>query len=397
MDVIIKLPRPFPKQQEIINDGSRFKVICAGRRVGKSTLCKILSITNLLKGKRIIYIVPEYGLAEKFYDDISILLPQQVIKQQNKSRLHIKLITGGEIKFFSGEALHRSRGWECDILICDEAAYLDDLKSEWDLSLRPLLMKTRGDAIFISTPKGKNFFYSLFQKGKNDEDGFKSWQFSSHFNPYIPKEELLELIETLPSAAYSQEILAEPGENISNPFGTENIDRAIRQSLSTKPSVVYGIDFGRVNDYTVITGQDEDGNLSFFERFKLPWEQTTSRVKQLRDSDPYTLIVVDSTGVGSVLLERLQVDIYNIVGFEFTGKSKPIIIHDLIKDMETGAITINDMIAQEMSTYEFKYTSGGNLSYNAASGYHDDTIASLAMCNYYRKKVLVRGTDLYVF
>jgi len=86
-----------------------------------------------------------------------------------------------------------------------------------------------------------------------------------------------------------------------------------------------------------------------------------------------------------------------VVGFEFTGKSKPIIIHDLIKDVETNQIKFNEITAQEMNTFEFKYTSGGNLSYNAASGYHDDCIASIAMANFYRKRVTTREDSLYVF
>lgn len=392
MEVNIKLPRPYPKQQEVLDNTSRFKVLCVGRRSGKTTLCIIKTITSMLNTKRVCYITPEFRLADKLFDDITLKIPEVLIKKKNKSRLHLELVTGGSLSFFSGEALNRSRGYEFDLLIVDESAYIDDLKTEWDMSLRPLLMKTKGEAIFVSTPKGKNYFYSLFQKGLMKEDGFHSWQFSSHSNPYIPKEELEELRMTLPEAAYSQEILAEPGENMSNPFGTNNIERCRVSSLSNKPTVCYGIDFGRVNDYTVITGQDEDGKLSYFDRFKLSWESTIVIVNKLRAMDPYTLIVVDSTGVGSVLLERLQATIYNITGFEFTGKSKPIIIHNLIKDIETCAITINDIIAQEMSTFEFKYTSGGHLSYNAQSGFHDDSIASLAMCNYYRRNNSMRDT-----
>ena len=142
MEVVVKLPKPYQKQNEILDDNSRFKVICAGRRVGKSTLCKIQCALSLLKGLRVSYITPEFGLAEKFYEEIILLFPEEVIKQKNKSRLSFTLITGGEIKFFSGEALHRVRGWESDLLIADEAAYIPDLEKEWNLSLRPLLMKT---------------------------------------------------------------------------------------------------------------------------------------------------------------------------------------------------------------------------------------------------------------
>ena len=123
MEFIVKLPRPFSKQKEILDDSSRFKVVCSGRRVGKSTLCKIQCALSLLNGLRVSYITPEFGLAEKFYEEILLLFPEEVIKRKNKSRLELKLITGGELKFFSGEALQRSRGWEFDLLIVDEAAY----------------------------------------------------------------------------------------------------------------------------------------------------------------------------------------------------------------------------------------------------------------------------------
>lgn len=394
----IKLPRPYDKQIEILNDKSRFKVLCVGRRSGKTTLCLIKTILSIIQGKRVAYITPEFGLGDKLFNDISLLIPKEIIATKNKSRLKLELKTKGTLSFFSGEALDRCRGWEFDLLIVDEAAHINDLKKEWDLSLRPLLMKTRGEAIFVSSPYGKNFFYSLFQKGVNGDDGFKSWQFSTHFNPYIPKKELEELIQTLPEAAYRQEILAEPGENSANPFGTDAITKGTLNELSDRAAVIYGIDFGRVNDWTVITGLDDRGHTCYFDRFKLPWELTITRVKELREMDPYTMIVVDSTGVGSPLLERLQASIDNVFGFEFTGKSKPVIIYDLIKDVESGVVKFNEMTAQEMSTFEYKYTAGQNITFNAASGYHDDCIASLAMANYYRKKHSMNmNPEFYVF
>ena len=396
MEITVKIPKPYHKQREILNDKSRFKIICSGRRAGKSSLCKIDSVLKIIHGKKVSYITPEYTLAEKFYDEIVNIIPKDLIKSQNKSRLHLQLITGGEMKFFSGEAMHRVRGWEFDHLIVDEAAYISDLEKEWNNSLRPLLMKARGSATFISTPKGQNFFYSLFQKGARGDDGYKSWQFSTHFNPYIPKEELEELISTMPEASYRQEILAEPQEDIGNPFGTKNIQASIIENLSNRQTQVYGIDFGRVNDWSVIIGLDANGYMTYFDRFKISWEQTIERVKELRLRDPYTQIVVDATGVGSVLLERLQTHIYNVLGFEFSSKSKPMVMMDLIKDVEAGHIKVNSQTAQEMMTFEFKYTSGGNLSYNAASGYHDDCVAALAMANHHRKKVSLNDT-LHIF
>jgi hypothetical protein len=367
-------------------------VVCAGRRVGKSTLCKLVTITKLLEGKRVAYITPEYGLAEKFFEEFMDHIPDELILSKNKSRVNAKLKTGGELKFFSGEALERVRSWEFDYLIVDEAAYLPDLEKEWMKALRPLLIKTRGGAMFISTPSGKNYFYSLFQKGINGEKEHKSWQFSSYENPYIPKEELDDLVESMPEANYRQEILAEPGENTANPFGTAAIERNTISTLSTRPPTVLAADLARVNDWTVIIGLNDEGVMCYFDRFQLPWTQTVDRIKALRERFPTPQIVVDSTGVGSVILEQLQQEIYNVYGFAFTSVSKPKIIHQLIKAVETDQIKFNEATAREMGVLEFKYSSSGNLKYEAASGFHDDAVMALAMANHFKRSYNMQDT-----
>jgi len=95
--------------------------------------------------------------------------------------------------------------------------------------------------------------------------------------------------------------------------------------------------------------------------------------------------VIDSTGVGDVIFESLSLDVPNIEGFKFTGESKPKIIYELIKDVEKGECKYNQTTADEMHVFEFKYTSTGHIKFEAASGFHDDTIAAIAMANHYRK------------
>lgn len=396
MTVEITIPRPFKLQREIIEDPSRFKVVCAGRRVGKSTLCKLVTITKLLEGKRVAYITPEFGLAEKFFEEFMEHIPDELIASKNKARVNAKLKTGGQLKFFSGEALERVRSFEFDYLIVDESAYIPDLEKEWMKALRPLLIKTRGGAMFISTPKGKNYFYSLFQKGINQEKDWMSWQFSSYENPYIPKEELDDLVESMPEANYRQEILAEAGENTSNPFGTAAIERNTISTLSTRLPVVLAADLARVNDWTVIIGLDDQGVMCYFDRFQLPWTQTVERIKKLRDRFQTPQIVVDSTGVGSVILEQLQQEVYNVYGFAFTSASKPKIIHMLIKAVEKDQIKFNEVTAREMGVLEFKYSSSGNLKYEAAAGFHDDAVMALAMANHFKLSYNMTDT-LHIF
>lgn len=385
MNVTILLPRLYKLQQEIVNDPARFKVICAGRRVGKTVLVQHVAINSMLKKLRICYITPTFILADESFDKMVNVLPPILITKQNKTNRHIELVTGGSIRFFSGEALSRTRGFEYDLIIVDEAAQIPDLASEWNSALRPLLMKTRGTAYFISTPLGKNFFFSLFTKGTNNENGYKSWQFSSYENPHLPKDELDELVKEMPDAIYKQEIMAEPMQNAANPVGTDNINANIITTLSSAQTVVYGIDLAKYSDWTVIIGLDAEGITTYFDRFQLPWQLTQDKIKALPSE---ILKVVDSTGVGDVVLEALQLTCSNMQGFKFTTESKPKIIYELIKDIEQGKVKYNQITADELHVYQYKFSSTGHIKFEAQAGYNDDTIAALAIANHFKNEAI---------
>ncbi len=382
-EVKIKLPSPHPKQKLVVNSKARFKVLCCGRRFGKSLIALVLSIKDMLFGKKVAYVTPEYGLAKDFFKEFILTIPEQLIKVANKSELYIELVTGGSIKFFSGEAIDNFRGRKFHKVIIDEAAFIPDLENAWTQSIRPTLTDYKGDAIFISTPKGKNYFDALFVKGKNGENGYESFHFSSYDNPYIDPTEIDEARATLPDAVFKQEYLAIPAENGANPFGSEHIKKNILKALSTQPAIVYGIDVAKYNDWTVIVGLDKNGNLCHFERFQAPWEKTKDRIKAL----PSNIVkVMDTSGVGDVIFEDISKTVQGLVGFKFTTESKPQLMYKLIKAVEVGDIKYNDVIANEMSVFEYKYTSTGHIKFEASAGYHDDTICALALANEKFKK-----------
>jgi hypothetical protein len=376
VEIEVRLPRLYPLQQSIVNDPARFKVICAGRRVGKTILVRHVAINAMLKGKRVCYITPTFILSDEAFDRIALSLPFKLITKSNKSSRQIEILGGGSIRFFSGEALSRARGFEADLILVDEASMIKDLQTEWNQSLRPLLLKTKGSAYFISTPFGKNYYYSLFVKGQNQEQGFKSWQFSSYENPYLDKKELDDLIKEMPEAVYQQEILAQPMANNANPFGVDNIIKNTVKELSKEPTLVYGIDLAKTSDWTVIIGLDANGHVTYLDRFQLPWVLTKSKIEAL-PADVQK--VMDSTGVGDVLYEQLQSTCSNITGFKFTSSSKPDLMYSLIKGIEEGALKYPESVAQELHTMEYKYSSSGHLSFQAQSGYHDDQVMALAM------------------
>jgi hypothetical protein len=266
-------------------------------------------------------------------------------------------------------------------MVVDEAAFIPDLESEWNNAMRPVLTDYKGSCLFISTPRGKNFLYALYMKGVNREKDFESFHFTSYDNPHLDSQEIDDAREQITEAAFKQEYLAEAGENMANPFGTDNITRNTITTLSTAPSVVYGIDVASMTDYTAIIGLDAEGKMSHLEHFRQPWEITKERIKDLPGDVPKYM---DSTGVGQVVLQELQQTVQNLNGFVFTSTSKPQLIYSLIKDVEKGNVKFTDKVASEMMVYEYAYTSTGHIKFGAQSGFHDDMVSALALAAHFK-------------
>ena len=125
----VYLPKPTEKQIEILQSKARFKVLLAGRRFGKSLLCLIIAVKGLLNGEKIAYVTPEFSLSRLFLSQLLEMIPIGLFESINKSDFTIKFITGGELKFFSGENLNAFRGRKFHKIIIDEAAYIKDLKN----------------------------------------------------------------------------------------------------------------------------------------------------------------------------------------------------------------------------------------------------------------------------
>jgi hypothetical protein len=380
----IELPTPHANQEKILNADKRFIVVMCGRRFGKSELSQILIIKEALKGGNVAYITPTYGLAQVFFERLTKVLPFK----SNISKLKIYCPNEGSIEFFTGERLDNLRGRKFHLVIVDEAAFIPDLEDGWNNSIRPTLTDYEGKAVFLSTPRGKNFFYSLFMKqGENDWQSFK---FSTYDNPHINPREIDEARIQLPEVVFEQEYMANPSENSANPFGNAFIKRCVKP-ISAQPIVCYGIDLAKSVDYTVIIGLDKDGNVAYFDRFQMDWHNTKETIKRL----PPAPIVVDSTGVGDPILEDLLREGVNIEGLKFTSQSKQQLMEGLASAIQQGRIGFPEgVIVDELDVFEYQFTAHG-VRYSAPSGFHDDTVMALALA--WQNHNIKRGSGRYAF
>ena len=198
-----------PWQQEVWNDKTRFKIVAAGRRTGKSRLAAWMLIVNALESERghVFYVAPTQGQARDIMWQTLLELGNPVITSSHINNLQIKLINGATISLKGSDRPETMRGVSLKFLVLDEYA---DMKPEvFEQILRPALADQKGSSLFIGTPMGRNHFYELYKYAELDDDPtYKSWHFTSYDNPLLDPEEIDVAKKSMSSYAFRQEFMA---------------------------------------------------------------------------------------------------------------------------------------------------------------------------------------------
>ena len=199
-----------PWQQEVFKDQTRFKVVAAGRRCGKSRMAAVTLLIEGLKcpqGSAVLYVSPTMGQSRQIIWDLLLDLGREIIQSSHVNNLDITLINGAKIYVRGADRPDTLRGVSLTYAVLDEVA---DIKPEaWEQVIRASLSDRRGRALFIGTPKGRNWFYDTFKLGESEEDpDWKSWHFTTADNPLIDQQEIESAKKTLSSFAFKQEFMA---------------------------------------------------------------------------------------------------------------------------------------------------------------------------------------------
>jgi len=199
-----------PWQQEVFADQTRFKVVAAGRRCGKSRLAATTLLIEALRcpaGSAVLYVAPTNGQARQIIWNVLMELGREVIQSSHINNQDIVMINGATIYVRGADRPDTLRGVSLTYAVLDEVA---DIKPEaWEQVIRASLSDKKGRAMFIGTPKGRNFFYDLYKLGlSGDDTDWKSWHFTTQDNPLIDPTEVESAKKTLSSFAFKQEYLA---------------------------------------------------------------------------------------------------------------------------------------------------------------------------------------------
>ena len=203
----MKLSTP---QREVADDSSRFKVVVAGRRFGKTYLSlREICYRARIPNQEIFYITTSYRAAKMIlWKPLKRRLQDlRWAKKINESELSILLKNGSTISLKGAEDPDKLRGVSLSYAVIDEAAECK-LNELWGEIVRPALADQRGGAMFIGTPKGKaNAFYEMYVQA-NELDNWRAWQYTTLDGGFVTEEEIEAAKQDMSERQFKQEFLA---------------------------------------------------------------------------------------------------------------------------------------------------------------------------------------------
>lgn len=195
-----------PWQKTVMDDVHRFKVICAGRRCGKSRLAAVTLLLEGLQcpsGSGVMYVAPTQSQARVIIWSLLLDIGRCVIKSSHVNNSEITLANGAVIYVRGADRPDTLRGVSLSYAVLDE--YADMKPSAWEEVIRASLSDRRGRAMFIGTPKGRNHFYELFNQ---EDEEWRSWLFTTADNPLIHPDEIAAAKRTMSTFSFKQEYMA---------------------------------------------------------------------------------------------------------------------------------------------------------------------------------------------
>lgn len=383
---MLDLPRLRNDQLAIARHPAKVKVLAMGRRWGKTVMSGRIVMNALIQHGRVAWIAPTYKNTRPLWRWVTNIVAPAVKSgemQVNKAERVITTRRGGELAIYSGDNIDSIRGEAFNLVVLDEAAKLPE--GAWTDAIMPTLADFDGDAILISTPRGRNWFYTEFIRAQQDGELAASWQAPTADNPHPQIRRAAELArDRVPEATYLQEWQAQFVESAG-------VFRRILDAATAEPQdgahhsheYTFGVDWGRQSDYTCIAVIDvTTASLVALDRFnQIDYAVQLGRLTALYERFRPRAIVAESNSMGQPLLETLQRDGLPVVPFTTTNASKQIAIDALALAFERGAIRIlpDPVLIGELQSYEAERLPSGMTRYSAPAGMHDDTVMALAL------------------
>lgn len=232
------------KQRGIFLDDNRFKVIAAGRRFGKSYLSTYFIMTKAIQKKgNYFFVSPTFQQSRQIIWNILKDKSRPITKKVNESRLELELINGSIIFLKGADRPDTMRGVSLSGVVLDEFGTIRNPDYVWADVLRPALSDQLGWAMFISSPKGRNYFYDLYNSAKDNQD-WGSWQFTTLDGGYVSESEVITARNELDNRTFRQEYEAsfESYDGLVCPYYDRELNNNY-ETIQEFDTLIFGVDF----------------------------------------------------------------------------------------------------------------------------------------------------------
>jgi len=282
-------------RKEILNHPSRFKVIVAGRRWGKT----VLSLMYLLKdsfqpGERRWYITPTYRQGKMIvFPILRQMFNGFVGAKLNESEMSVIFENGSELAVKGADNENNLRGVALTKVVMDEMAYIKP--NVWEEIVYPMLATTKGKVLFIGTPSGYDIMYDLYSKGQSDSE-WKSWQFKTIDGGFVPKEEIERAKRSMDEVIFRQEF--EGSFETTGNRAAYNFEREehCKKAEQLSNNLWWGVDFNVDFMTAVLACQYTDGTIHFFDELRLKNSNTEELSIEMKKIAPNIECYPDPAG-----------------------------------------------------------------------------------------------------
>ena len=279
-------------QSKVAKDPTRFRVVVAGRRFGKTHLAiRELCYWARIPEQNVWYVAPTYKQSKNIvWRKLKKRLQElNWAEKINESELSIVLKNASIISLKGADNYDSLRGVGLDGIVLDEFA--DIAPEAWFETLRPTLSDTGGKALFIGTPKGiGNWAYELYQNSLDDPKHWSSYQFTTIDGGRVPEEEIIQAQKDLDERTFRQEYLA-TFETFSGRI-YYSFDRAnnVREVETLNTDVIYtGWDFN-IDPMSVIIAVRKGDDLYVIDEIRMYSSNTQEAITEISARYPRSKI-----------------------------------------------------------------------------------------------------------
>lgn len=321
----------WPHQLEVVRSSARYRVICAGRRAGKSRVFGVLALHQAFSvpGSKVLIVSAGERSAKRLFSEVAGMAAGSPVLRgsvSDESTSTLRLSTGSTVESVPS-SMAQVRSAEADLLIVDEAAFVDAVI--WEAAEPTVIARPGSRVLLCSTPWGDSdhFFRQLWTRGlEQPDERVQSWHWPSSVSPLVDDVLLEDIRERSSEGYFDREYLAVWGDAEGAYFSAAEIAGAVRVDRPLLDAAalagrraVGGIDWGQARDASTLvaivldepaTAARPDSRPVFrvamaVERFGLPFHLFIDELVAVATRVHFLSLVTELNGIGSMPSQEL--------------------------------------------------------------------------------------------